>query len=269
MIKFPNAKINLGLHILRKRDDGYHDLDTIFYPVSLHDMLEIVPNTETTFQTHGLPVAGDASQNLVMKAYAMLKQDFPSLPELAIHLFKHIPMGAGLGGGSSDAAFLLMMANKHFQLELSKVKLKDYALRLGSDCPFFIENIPCHALGRGELLTPVSVDLRSYHFVLIKPEIHISTAAAFAGVIPNASRTPLSDLIKEPIVMWSELIQNDFEHTLFPTYPILKQVKDTLYQAGALFASLSGSGSTVYGIFREKPTLASIPSCTLYHVEAM
>lgn len=269
MIKFPNAKINLGLHILRKRDDGFHDLDTIFYPVSLHDMLEIVPNPETTFHAYGLPVAGDASQNLVMKAYALLKQDFPSLPELAIHLYKHIPMGAGLGGGSSDAAFLLMMLNKHFQLELSKATLQAYALRLGSDCPFFIENIPCHALGRGELLQPVSVDLRRYHFVLIKPEIHISTAAAFAGVIPNATRTSLADLIKEPIARWSNLIQNDFEHSLFPAHPILKQVKDTLYQAGAVYASLSGSGSTVYGIFSEKPSIAPIPSCTLYHVEAI
>ena len=269
MVKFPNAKINLGLHVLRKREDGYHDLETIFYPVALYDCLEFVPSAAASFQAYGKNIAGSASDNLILKAYDVLKQDYPSLPPLEIHLYKHIPMGAGLGGGSSDGAYMLMMLNKYFQLEISKTTLKNYALQLGSDCPFFIENIPCLAYGRGEELHPIDLDLRNYHLVLVKPSVHISTASAFKHIIPNDQRRSLKDCIGLPLEEWKFALTNDFEEALFSSYPELAHIKQSLYEQGAVYASLSGSGSTIYGLFEQPTPFKSKLDVEVYQIPSL
>jgi len=258
VITFPNCKINLGLNIIRKRPDGFHDIETIFYPVRIYDILEIIPASEISsgyddllFTTSGTAIDGDKGNNLCVEAYHLLKKDFPSIPAAQMHLHKTIPIGAGLGGGSADASFALKLLNKTFDLQLSDEDLIAYSDRLGSDCPFFILNKPCFASGTGEILEPVAVDLRRYKLVLINPGIHINTGAAFSQVTPALPSRSIKELIQSPVSEWKKELINDFEAPVFKQYPEIAKIKDELYNAGAVYASLSGSGSTVYGIFEK------------------
>jgi len=260
MVTFPNCKINLGLHIVSKRTDGYHDLETVFYPIALKDAAEVIRSEEFNFQLTGLPVYGDAANNLCVKAYSLLKKGFPDLPPVSMYLHKAIPMGAGLGGGSADGAFMLKMLNKKFQLNLSQQQLIEYALQLGSDCPFFIINKPCFATGRGENLTEVNVDLSAYKIVFINPGIHVSTKEAFSTITPTEPKKSIRQIIEQPIEIWKEELINDFEAPVFKLYPAIKEIKEQLYAAGSVYASMTGSGSTVFGIFkRDHPTDLSFP----------
>jgi 4-diphosphocytidyl-2-C-methyl-D-erythritol kinase len=260
MISFPNCKINLGLSIIAKRPDGYHELETVFYPVGLQDMVELVHSDATnqaiTFSNTGLPIPGDETHNLCVKAYHLLKTDFPNLPAVKIHLHKHIPMGAGLGGGSSDGTAVLLLLNQQFNLELSTHQLVDYAAKLGSDCPFFVHNKACHATGRGEILQPFNCDLSAYQFVLIHPAIHVSTAWAFAQLNPHSKTKSIAEIVAQPIETWKKELINDFETPLFSAHPILASIKEKLYDQGAIYASMSGSGSSLFGIFPKANTFS-------------
>lgn len=251
MVAFPNAKINIGLYITEKRADGYHNLETIFYPIiTAKDALEILDAKEDSFVFHGVPIVGELDQNLIYKALVLIRADYEAARKpVKIILYKNLPMGAGLGGGSADASFTIQLLNQHFQLNISEAQQKEYALTLGSDCPFFIDNTPSFAAGRGELLEPVGLNLSAYDIQLICPEIHISTAQAFGGIIPRAANYDLRTIQKLPITEWRTHIKNDFEATLFPQFPVLDFIKEQLYLQGAIYASLSGTGSTVYGIF--------------------
>ncbi|MEO6251889.1 MAG: 4-(cytidine 5'-diphospho)-2-C-methyl-D-erythritol kinase [Ferruginibacter sp.] len=262
MIVFPNCKINLGLQILGKRDDGFHNLETVFYPVPFKDALELIPNKNNAveFTGTGLAIDGKSEDNLCVKAYHLLKKDHPQLPAVKIHLHKTIPLGAGLGGGSADAACMLNLLNDKFDLKLSTAQLQNYALQLGSDAPFFIINKPCFATGRGEMLEEVAVDLSMYKIKLINPGIHISTGWAFAqrpdGFEPS-DRSNLKEIIHQPIETWKADLKNDFEKPVFDAHPEIQMIKESLYQQGAVYASMSGSGSTVYGIFNNKINTSS------------
>lgn len=253
MVLFPNCKINLGLHILRKRSDGFHDLETVFYPIPLQDAVEVIqhphPITDVEFSASGLKVDGNVSDNICVKAYHLLKKDFPQLPAVKMHLHKTIPMGAGLGGGSADGAFTLLLLNKKFNLGLGEAALIDYALQLGSDCPFFIRNAPCYATGRGEVMENIALDLSAYNFVLVNPQIHINTGWAFSQIRPSAERPSLKETVQKPVEEWKALLTNDFEDAVFAKHPAIKECKDVLYAAGAVYASMTGSGSTVFGLF--------------------
>lgn len=256
MISFPNCKINLGLNIVGKRADGYHDLETVFYPLMIKDVIEVIQTTDdrrqTTdvdFSSSGLTVEGNIENNLCIKAYHLLKKDFTSLPSIKMHLHKNIPIGAGLGGGSADCAFTLVLLNKKFNLNLSQRQLIHYALLLGSDCPFFIFNEPSFATSRGENLAPVTLDLSHYKFVIINPAIHISTAWAFAQITPLVPQKSIQQIINQPIETWKDELKNDFEVPVMNQYPVIKNIKTELYNAGAVYVSMSGSGSTVFGIF--------------------
>ena len=248
MITFPNAKINIGLNITEKRADGYHNLETVFYPVDLCDALEFVVNDETKFACSGLDIDGNPNDNLIIKAYNLLKEEF-DIPCLDIHLLKKIPMGAGLGGGSADAAFMLKMLNDAFALGLTSEELQTRAAKLGADCAFFIENKPVLAKGIGNVFEPTCVNLNGYHIVLVKPEVHVSTAEAYGGCKPQPWTTPLEEVVKLPIAKWKDHIYNDFEKTVFVAHPELAEIKEMLYAKGAIYAAMSGSGSTIYGIF--------------------
>lgn len=248
MLTFPNAKINIGLNITEKRPDGYHNLETIFYPIELCDTLEFVQAEEAKFSYSGLEIEGDSDNNLIMKAYRLLKEEF-DLPAINIHLHKAIPMGAGLGGGSADAAFMLKMLNDEFNLGLSSIELQQRATKLGADCPFFIDNKPVLAKGIGNIFESTEVNLSGYHIVLIKPNVHVSTAEAYGGCKPQRWATPLEEAIKQPITEWKDCIFNDFEKTVFIAHPELAKIKEMLYEKGAIYAAMSGSGSTIYGIF--------------------
>ncbi len=259
MVVFPNCKINIGLQVGPLRTDGYHHLQTIFYPLPFTDALEIIAapgKTGIQFTCSGLAVQGNESDNLCVQAYHLLKKDFPQIPAVQMHLHKAIPMGAGLGGGSADAAFTLSLINKKYQLHLSADQLEQYALRLGSDCPFFILNTPCHAWGRGEEMMPVPLNLSGYNLVLINPGIHVHTGEAFAALAgkrknnPDSEQPNLKVAIMEPPESWKENISNDFEAVIFTKFPSIAAIKKTLYKQGAVYASMSGSGSTVYGLFK-------------------
>lgn len=254
MIVFPNCKINLGLHITRKRADGFHDLETVFYPLPLCDALEVIgsPLHGIHFSSSGLPIAGDDRDNLCVKAYHLLRQDFPQLASVQMHLQKNIPMGAGLGGGSADGAFALQLLNRKLQLNLSETQLLHYALQLGSDCPFFIINKSAYATGRGELLQPLALDLSQYQVLIVNPGIHIHTGWAFAQITPQQPAHALSELILQPVATWKHSIANDFEPAVTALHPELVLLKEQLYQAGALYAAMTGSGSTFFGIFEKK-----------------
>jgi len=253
VIVFPNAKINLGLNVLRKRSDGFHDIETIFYPVNCRDALELIQQTKSDsiveFTGTGLLVDTAMQDNLCIKAYQLLKKDHPQLPAVKIHLHKAIPIGAGLGGGSADAAFMLKLLNDKFKLNLSTAQLRDYALELGSDCPFFIINKPCFATGRGEMLKEISLNLSAYKIVLVNPGIHINTAWAFSQVSPALPGRSVKEIIQQPVETWKNELTNDFETPVFSAHPEIKDIKEELYRQGALYASMSGSGSTVFGIF--------------------
>lgn len=255
MLSFPNCKINLGLNIIRKREDGFHDLETIFFPIPFTDVLEIIPSNKTDpiaigFTITGLPISGN--ENLCTKAYDLIKKDFPDLPPIKMHLHKVIPMGAGLGGGSADAAFTLQLLNEIFTLNLKTEQLLDHALQLGSDGPFFIINKPCFAKDRGEILQSINIDLPNYKILLVNPGIHIDTKWAFSKISPQARKISIKEIIKQPIETWKQQLQNDFEVPVFAEYPEIEKVKSDLYESGAAYASLSGSGSTVYGIFSKE-----------------
>ncbi len=249
MIQFPNCKINLGLSILAKRADGYHELETVFYPIALNDSLEILPADTLSLNQSGISVPGDPAQNLCLKAYHLLKKDFPQLPYVQMHLHKNIPMGAGLGGGSSDGTSALLILNKQFSLGLSDTQLIHYASQLGSDCPFFVYNKACHATGRGEILTPIQLDLSDYQFLLVHPGKHISTAWAFQQLTPHTKAESIQSIISKPIGEWKNNLVNDFEIPVFKADPTLSLMKEQLYKLGALYASMSGSGSSLFGIF--------------------
>ena len=262
MLAFPNCKINLGLNIICKRADGFHDIETVFYPIlKLHDALEILPsNTQTSlvdFKMSGPVVDGDRANNLCVKACKLLHKDYPEMPAIQMHLHKAIPMGAGLGGGSADGAFTLQLMNDVFHLKLSNEQLINYALQLGSDCPFFIVNKPCFATGRGEVMNELPFHLSGYFIVLINPGIHINTGWAFGQITPQQPLTDLKQRIQQPIETWKELVKNDFEPAVMNSHPIIGTIKERLYQNGAVFASMSGSGSTVYGIFSADKTPAA------------
>jgi 4-diphosphocytidyl-2-C-methyl-D-erythritol kinase len=253
MIVFPTAKINIGLHVVSRRLDGYHNLETLFYPVELSDALEMAVANETRISLSGWPVEGPPQQNLVLKAFHLLKKDF-DLPPVQFHLHKVIPTGAGLGGGSSDAASTLKMLNDFFQLRLNVAQLKNYAARLGADCPFFIENRPAFATGIGDRLSPVKIDLSNYRIVVLKPEVSVSTAEAYKNIIPAKPEFNLQNLAELSVSQWKETVVNDFEKSVFRLYPQIEFWKEKLYELGAEFASMSGSGSAVFGIFRHLPT---------------
>lgn len=261
MITFPNAKINLGLNIVEKRSDGYHNLETIFYPVSIEDALEITPlhNAEVKYNLHqaGLAIAGDAESNLVVKAYKMLDADF-ELPAVDIQLLKNIPSGAGLGGGSADAAFMLKALNEEFGLQLSYETLEMYAARLGADCAFFVRNQPTYAEGIGNIFSPITLSLKGYQIVLVKPDVFVSTRDAFSQIKPRRPKKSLKDIVAQPIETWKDEMVNDFEESVFPQFPAIEEIKKELYKQGAIYASMSGSGSSVFGIFAASATIPTI-----------
>lgn len=268
----------MGLTVTRKRQDGYHDIETIFYPLGLRDVLEIVHdqtskqetgdlnrNMGARFITTGIPINGNASKNLCVRAYQMLKSDFASLPAVEIYLHKAIPIGAGLGGGSADGTFTLSLLNEKFQLKLTTNQLLDYALHLGSDCPFFIVNKPCFATGRGEFLQRIDLDLSMYSFVIVHPGIHISTSWAFEQLTPAPPRNSVCEIIQQPISTWKSELRNDFENAILNQHPELSTIKPQLYDSGAIYASLSGSGSCFYGIF-PKNQLPSLKFPDLFQI---
>lgn len=257
MIIFPNCKINLGLNITEKRSDSYHNIETIFYPIPLEDALEIVPSYKdsTTFSISGIEISGNLEQNLVMKAYRLLERDF-NLPTVQIFLLKNIPFGAGLGGGSSDAAFTLKLLNELFSLNLDIIVLKKYSSKLGADCAFFIENRPMLATGIGDILEPIQINLKGYWILIVKPPFSVSTQEAYAGVQPQKKDKSLKELISAPITEWKNLIFNDFEKHIFQKYPKIEAIKQKMYVHQALYASMSGSGSAVYGIFDNEPNIS-------------
>ena len=248
MILFPNCKINLGLQVLQKRSDGFHDIATIFYPVPLKDALEIVPLPNETFPViynYGLPVNGAPADNLCIKAWYLLKKDFPDLPAVQMHLLKNIPMGAGLGGGSADGAFMLQLLNNKYHLGISDQQLIHYAVQLGSDCPFFIINKPCYATGRGEIMEPLTLDLSGYQLVIVKMDIHVNTGWAFNNISIQNQTSRISvvkEVTAQPLSAWKDKLVNDFEGPVFEHYPQIKSVKENLYTLGAVYASMSGSG---------------------------
>jgi len=258
MLVFPKAKINLGLRVTGKRSDGYHDIETVFYPVNLCDVLELVADSKgaerDTLTLTGFELPGSKEDNIVLRAVSRLREVFP-IPLLRIHLHKSIPSGAGLGGGSSDAAFMLRAINRTFGLSLSVDELKEIAAGLGSDCPFFIDCQPAFASGKGEILSPVGDVLAGFYTVLINPGISVSTKEAYKNCTPSKPGKSLQELITSPVAEWKDLIVNDFEKTVFLIHPQIKSIKQVLYSSGAIFSSMSGSGSTVYGIFYEKPAI--------------
>ena len=254
MILFPNAKINIGLNITERRPDGYHNLETIFYPINIKDALEVVMSDELSFDSSGLDIPGGMEDNLCIKGYHLLKKDH-DLPPVSIHLHKNIPIGAGLGGGSSDAAFFIQLMNQQFKLGLSVDEMTGYARKLGADCAFFIEGKPVFAFEKGDEFEPIKLDLSNYKIALVMPDVHISTSEAFSGIKPAPVKDSLLELITEPITEWKKYIKNDFETSVFKNHVEIRGVKASLYEAGAIYASMSGSGASVFGIFEQTPDL--------------
>lgn len=273
MICFPNCKINLGLNIVNRRADGYHDLETVFYPVTgLHDALEVtVANAheerEYTFQQYGNALDCEPKKNLVVKAYQLLEETYPDLRPITIHLLKHIPSGAGLGGGSADAAFMLKLLDQLFELHLSTTQLEQLAVQLGADCAFFIQNQPTFATGIGDKFSPIQLSLKGYQIIIIKPNVFVSTKEAFAHIHPQRPTVSIVDILQAPISEWRQYLVNDFEASIFPQHPQIEAIKRLLYDNGAEYASMSGSGSSVYGLFKpntELPNLTQSPDHFYY-----
>lgn len=252
MITFPNAKINLGLNITEKRPDGYHNLETVFYPIPLEDALEVCPRKEGegkySLTQSGMAIEGDADRNLVVRAYKLLDEAY-GLPPTDIYLYKRIPSGAGLGGGSADAAFMLKLLNEVHNLRLTDEQLEEYAARLGADCAFFIRNRPTYAEGIGNIFSPIELSLTGWQLLLVKPDIFVSTRDAFARIRPHHPQRNLKEIIGQPVESWKGCMVNDFEESVFPQFPIIGDIKTELYRLGAVYASMSGSGSSVYGLF--------------------
>lgn len=251
MIVFPNAKINIGLNVVEKRIDGFHDIESIFYPVmELFDVLEIIKVDKLQFSSSGITIPGSESDNLCLKAYQLIQSDYKISP-VHIHLHKVISIGAGLGGGSSDAAFTLKALNQLFELNLTDEQLINYAKKLGSDCAFFIKNKPIYAFGKGDEFESIDLDLSNYEIKIEYPNIHIGTAEAYGGVTPKPSTNNLKELIQLPIAGWKNSIKNDFEDSIFFNHPQIKTLKDKFYNEGAIYASMTGSGSAVFGFFEK------------------
>jgi len=254
MIQFPNCKINLGLNITAKRSDGFHELETIFYPVPFTDILEIVPATDDCFEFtfSGLPIPGEETANLCIKAVDMLRKEV-DFPQIHMHIHKIIPMGSGLGGGSSDGAFTLKMIKEMFDINVTTEKLNRMAASLGSDCPYFLMNHPASATGKGEILESTPVNLAGLYLAIVIPDLHVSTSFAYSKLTPKTPQRPLKERIMQPLESWKDHIFNDFENIIFAIHPEIKIIKDTMYEEGALFASMSGSGSAVYGLYSDPP----------------
>jgi 4-diphosphocytidyl-2-C-methyl-D-erythritol kinase len=262
MVSFLNCKINLGLHITSKRADGYHNLETVFYPVAINDAIEIVvskTNNEIIFTCSGQIIDVPNQSNLCVKAFRLIKKDYPQVPNINMHLHKNIPMGAGLGGGSANASAVLMLLNKTFELNITEQQLLNFALQLGSDCPFFIKNTPQFATGRGEIFTPVNTDLSNYKLMIVNPGIHVNTAAAFGMLDATkfSNEGSLAPIIASDVSLWKNNLKNDFEIPVFNMHPEIEKIKNTLYDNGAIYSAMSGSGSSVFGLFAKdfKPTI--------------
>lgn len=257
MIAFPHCKINLGLHVMARRADGYHDIETCFYPVPWTDILEIIPATQTQLFVSGNSIPGNIDDNLCLKAYELLKKDF-ELPPVEVHLHKILPTGAGLGGGSSDGTFVLKLLNNIFNLKLTADELNVYAAKLGSDCPFFINDQPAMGTGRGDKLELIGLTLSGKWLVIAKPKVHVSTSEAYAGVTPKPSALSVKEILEsKPLHLWRQFLKNDFEESVFKKHPVIETMKNDLYSRGATYASMTGSGAAVYGIFDHQIELPS------------
>ena len=258
MICFPNAKINLGLNITEKRSDGFHNIETIFYPLGWNDALEIIEAKDAVqeFNIHlsGLPISGKTQDNLLYKAYQIIKQT-KTLPHLNVYLHKTLPMGAGLGGGSADAAFFINLLNEQFELNITETKRIEIAKQLGSDCAFFIKNIPVFASQKGDVFTNIKLDLSHLCIATIYPNVHSNTKEAYSLVKPQHPTKSLLEIIKQPISTWKNDLINDFETSIFNLYPVVEKTKNDLYELGALYACMSGSGSAVFGLFQTEPNI--------------
>jgi len=253
MLYYSNAKINLGLNIVKKRDDGFHNIETVFYPLGIEDALEFVESEKLELTSSGIKVDCELDHNLIIKAYRLLQNDF-QLPTLKFHFHKIIPFGAGLGGGSANAASTLIALNQFYKLELNQNQLTAYAQQLGADCAFFIKNCPVYAEQKGDVFEDLNLDLSSYYILLIHPGFGVSTVEAYAGVHPQVPMVSVKDIIQKPIESWKTELVNDFESGIFKAYPILIELKEKMYQEGAIYASMSGSGSSIFGIFKTKPS---------------
>lgn len=260
MITFPIAKINLGLNVVRKREDGYHDLETVFYPVPIKDALEIFPMVETfpsdvdcDLKVTNIAIAGDEQRNLVVRAYRMLSELY-ELPRLHVHLYKGIPTQAGLGGGSSDCAYMIRMLNDSFRLGMAQEDMIELSAKLGADCAFFILSRPAYAEGIGEKLQPIDLDLGGWHIVVVRPDIAVSTREAFSLIVPQRPPLNCRDVVRQPVDTWRDNLTNDFEKSVFALHPEIAAIKENLYEMGATYAAMTGSGSSVFGLFRTRPT---------------
>ena len=258
MLTRPIAKINLGLNVVEKRPDGYHNLETVFYPVQIEDALEVYPmdpefpsEYDCDLKVTNITIDGDEQRNLVVRAYNLLKADFPTLPRIHAHLYKGIPTQAGMGGGSSDCGFMITLLNQMFNLGLTDQQMIDYAARLGADCAFFILNRPCYAEGIGEKLQPIDLDLKGWYLSLVRPDIPVSTREAFALIKPHHPEVNCREVVKQPVESWRGALVNDFEGSVFTVHPELGAVKDRLYELGATYAAMSGSGSTLFALSRQ------------------
>ena len=260
MITFPIAKINLGLNVVERRPDGYHNLQTVFYPVPIKDALEVFPmndgfpsDTDCDLKVTNIQIEGDEQKNLVVRAYRLLKEDFPSLPRLHAHLWKGIPTQAGMGGGSSDCAYMILLLNDAFHLYLSDEQMAAYAAKLGADCAFFIYSRPCYAEGIGEKLQPIALSLSGWHIGIVRPDIPVPTKEAFSRIHPHYPVQNCRDVVSQPVETWRESLVNDFEESVFALHPEIGSIKERLYNMGATYAAMSGSGSALFGLFKESP----------------
>ena len=258
MTLYPNCKINLGLSIVSKRSDGYHNIETIFYPIPLHDELQIEPAAEDCLSLSGIRVDGNPNDNLVMKVVRLLREKGLNVPPVSINLKKNIPSGAGLGGGSSDAAFTMKALNELFDLGLQEAQMEHWLSPLGADCAVFVRNKPVFAEGIGNIFTPIKLSLKGWYLILIKPDDFIPTREAYAAVHPQAAQYSLLQLAQQPVKAWRGKMKNDFEESVFPKHPTIESIRDALYHLGASYASMSGSGSSVYGLFEKKPLVDDI-----------
>lgn len=254
MISFSPCKINIGLNIINKREDGFHNIETVFYPIYfLQDIIEIVLSDIDSYEFSGIEISGVLEDNLCYKTIVELRKIY-SFPPIKLFLHKIVPMGAGLGGGSANVATIINLVCKQFDIQMSEIEKKSLASSLGSDCAFFVNPVPSIATGKGNILQEISLNLSKLYLLIAKPSSHISSADAYSMVKPNNSRDKLNNLIQKPIAEWKYVIENDFEKSIFPKFPIIEQIKEKMYQAGAIYAQMSGSGSSVFGIFNEKPT---------------
>ena len=260
MISFPIAKINLGLNVVEKRPDGYHNLQTVFYPVPIKDALEVQVMDEAFPSDYdcdqkvtNITIEGDEQRNLVVRAYQVLKQDFPTLPRIHTHLWKGIPTQAGMGGGSSDCAYMMLLLNQQFQLGLTDEQLIEYAAKLGADCAFFILSRPCYAEGIGEKLQPIDLSLSGYYIAVVRPDIPVPTKEAFSRIRPHYPAQNCRETVMQPIDTWRDTLINDFEESVFALHPEIGDIKQRLYDIGATYAAMSGSGSALFGLFKKQP----------------